>query len=388
LSSLHEPPPGPHLRPSSRLKLVGLIGLAVAAVIVIVGLLGRLAADRATSDFTRQQAIPTVAVVRPESGAAASTLVLPGAIQPFFDAQIHARVNGYLKAWYTDIGARVKAGQLLALIDTPDLDQQLVRAQADLATAQANQRLAAITSQRWAGLLAKDAVSHQEADEKAGDLAAKTSITNAARAAVEQLRAEEGFKRIVAPFDGVVTARNTDIGALIAAGAPTDAPLFTVSKIDRLRIYVSVPQDQSAKVMAGMTAMLAVPEYPGRTFKAQVTNLAGAVGGRTGAVEVELQIVNPAGELKPGDYAQVTFDLPAAQGALSIPVSAALFRPKGMAVAVVGPGDRVVMKYVTVARDLGSRLDIAAGLSPGDRVIDNPPDSLGQGDLVRVAGGA
>jgi RND family efflux transporter MFP subunit len=185
----------------------------------------------------------------------------------------------------------------------------------------------------------------------------------------------------------VVTARNTDIGALIAAGSPTDAPLFTVSKVDRLRIYVSVPQDQSAKVVAGMTATLTVPEYPGQTFKAQVTNLAGAVGGRTGAVEVELQIVNPAGELKPGDYAQVTFDLPATQGALSIPVSAALFRPKGMAVAVVGPGDKVVMKYVTVARDLGSKLEIGAGLSPADRVIDNPPDSLGQGDLVRVAGG-
>jgi RND family efflux transporter MFP subunit len=367
--------------------MAGLVGLAIAAVIVVVGLVGRFVADRATSDFTRQQAIPTVALVRPESGGAADPLVLPGTIQPFFDAQIHARVNGYLKAWYTDIGAQVKTGQLLAVIDTPDLDQQLTRAQADLATAQANQRLATITSQRWAGLLVKDAVSHQEADEKAGDLAAKASITNAARAQVDQLRAEEAFKRITAPFDGVVTARNTDIGALIAAGAPTDTPLFTVSKVDRLRIYVSVPQDQSAKVAVGMTATLTVPEYPGQTFTAQVTNLAGAIGGRTGAVQVELQIANRDSKLKPGDYAQVTFNLPAGQGGVSIPASATLFRPKGMAVATLGPGNRVVMKYVTVSRDLGARLEIGAGLSPGDRVIDNPPDSLGQGDLVRVAGG-
>ena len=387
MSSPHEAPPKARLRPSRRLKLAGLVGLAVAAVIVVVGLVGRFMADRATGDLTRQQAIPTVALVRPESGGGAASLVLPGTIQPFFDAQIHARVNGYLKLWYTDIGVHVKAGQLLAVIDTPDLDQQLARAQADLATAQANQRLADITSQRWASLLGKDAVSHQEADEKAGDLAAKASITNAARAQADQLRAEEGFKRIVAPFDGVVTARNTDIGALIAAGAPTDTPLFTVSKVDRLRIYVGVPQDQSAKVSVGMTATLTVPEYPGQTFTAQVTNLAGAVGGRTGAVEVELQIANPDSKLKPGDYAQVTFDLPGGQGGLSIPASATLFRPKGMAVATLGPGNRVVMKYVTVARDLGSKLEIGAGLSPADRVIDNPPDSLGQGDLVRVAGG-
>jgi RND family efflux transporter MFP subunit len=388
LSSQHEAPAELRLRPSRRLKLAGVIGLAVAAVVVVLGLVGRFMADHATGEWTRQQAIPTVAVVRPESGAGAASLVLPGTIQPFFDAQIHARVNGYLKAWYTDIGVRVKTGQLLAVIDTPDLDQQLARAEADLATAQANQHLATITSQRWAGLLAKDAVSHQEADEKAGDLAAKASITNAARAQVDQLRAEEGFKRIVAPFDGVVTARNTDIGALIAAGAPTDTPLFTVSKVDRLRIYVSVPQDQSAKVATGMKATLTVPEYPGQAFKAEVTNLAGAVGGRTGAVQVELQIENPDGKLKPGDYAQVTFDLPASQGGLSIPASATLFRPKGMAVATLGPDNRVVMKYVTVTRDLGSRLEIGGGLSPGDRVIDNPPDSLGQGDLVRVAGGS
>jgi len=369
-----------------RLKLAGLIGVAVAAVVVVVGLDGRFVAEGEVRKWTQTQAIPTVATINPQGAGSENGLVLPGTVQPFFDAQIHARVNGYLRRWYADIGDRVKAGQVLADIDTPDLDQQLVRAQADLATAQANERLAAITSQRWASLLAKDAVSHQEADEKAGDLAAKASLTNAARAQVDQLRAEEGFKRIVAPFDGVVTARNTDIGALIAAGTPTATPLFAVSKVDRLRIYVSVPQDYSAQVRTGMTATLTVPEYPAETFKAQVTNSAGAVGGRTGAVQVELQIANPDGKLKPGDYAQVTFDLPAARDVLSIPVSATLFRPKGMAVATVGPGDRVLMKYVSVVRDLGSRLEISAGLAPGDRVIDNPPDSLDQGDLVRVGG--
>jgi len=348
-----------------RLKLAGLIGVAVAAVVVVVGLDGRFVAEGEVRKWTQTQAIPTVATINPQGAGSENGLVLPGTVQPFFDAQIHARVNGYLRRWYADIGDR---------------------AQADLATAQANERLAAITSQRWASLLAKDAVSHQEADEKAGDLAAKASLTNAARAQVDQLRAEEGFKRIVAPFDGVVTARNTDIGALIAAGTPTATPLFAVSKVDRLRIYVSVPQDYSAQVRTGMTATLTVPEYPAETFKAQVTNSAGAVGGRTGAVQVELQIANPDGKLKPGDYAQVTFDLPAARDVLSIPVSATLFRPKGMAVATVGPGDRVLMKYVSVVRDLGSRLEISAGLAPGDRVIDNPPDSLDQGDLVRVGG--
>lgn len=366
--------------------MAGVLGLIVMVTIVTVGLIGRALAAHDVSAWTRSQAIPTVAVISPEGGNGESGLILPGSVQPYYDAQIHARVNGYLRRWYTDIGAQVKAGQLLALIDTPDLDQQLARAQADLGTAQANQRLATITSHRWSGLLTQDAVSHQEADEKAGDLDAKASLTNAAQAELAQLKAEEGFKRIVAPFDGVVTARNTDIGALIAAGVPNDPGLFTVSDVHRLRVYVKVPQDYSAQINEGMTASLAVPEYPGQTFPARVSSTSGAVGDKSGALLVELQRDNPGGKLKPGDYAQVNFALQSKAGGLSVPASATLFLPKGMAVATVGADNRIVMKYVTIARDLGTRLEISSGLSPSDRVVDNPPDSLAAGDLVRIAG--
>ena len=391
MPSLPEPhysplPETPPRRSSRRLKLAGLLGVVGVVVIVSVGLISRAAADHNVAGWTHEQAIPTVSVISPQGQSGANNLVLPGTVQPFYDAQIHARVSGYLRRWYTDIGAQVKAGQLLAIIDTPDLDQQLARAQADLVTAQANQHLASITSHRWTGLLAADAVSHQEADEKTGDLAAKSSLTNAAQAELQQLRAEEGFKRIVAPFDGVVTARNTDIGALIAAGTPNDPGLFTVADVHRLRIYVRVPQDYSAKVVAGMHADLTVPEYPGQTFSAVVSSTSGAVSDQSGALLVELQTDNPGGKLKPGDYAQVTFSLPGNAAALSVPASAALFLPKGMAVATVGSNNRIVMKYVSVARDLGTRLEISSGLAPTDRVVDNPPDSLAAGDLVRIAG--
>jgi len=380
-------PPTPIRKPSRRLKQVGAIGACVAVVIVAAGLITRAVASRDVTQWTQATAIPTVAVISPGGGGGGeSNLVLPGTVQPFYDAQIHARVSGYLKRWYTDIGAPVKAGQVLAVIDTPDLDQQLARAQADLVTAQANQRLAAITAHRWTGLLAADAVSHQESDEKSGDLAAKSSLTNAAQAELQQLKAEEAFKRIVAPFDGVVTARNTDIGALIAAGAPNDPGLFTVADVHRLRIYVRVPQNYSAQVVAGMHASLTVPEYPGQTFTAIVSSTSGAVSDQSGALLVELQTDNPGGKLKPGDYAQVTFALPPTGQALSVPASATLFLPKGLAVATVGPNNHIVMRYVTVAQDLGTRLEISSGLAPTDRVVDNPPDSLAAGDLVRIAG--
>jgi RND family efflux transporter MFP subunit len=393
LSSPHEPEPHyqpvpePAIRrPSRRLKRFGVGGVCLAVVIIAAGLISRAAASRDVSQWTTAQSIPTVAVVLPQGGAGSNDLVLPGAVQPFYNAQIHARVSGYLRRWFTDIGTPVKAGQLLAVIDTPDLDQQLARAQADFTTAQANQNLANVTDRRWSKLLTEDAVSHQEADEKSGDLAAKTSLTNAAQAEVEQLKAEEAFKRIVAPFDGVVTARNTDIGALIAAGTPNDAPLFTVADVHRLRIYVRVPQDDSAQITPGLRATFTVPEYPTQTFSAVVITASGAVSDQSGAQLVELQTDNPGGKLKPGDYAQVTFALTTMSAGLSVPASATMFLPKGMAVATVGPNNRVVMKYVSVARDLGTRIEIASGLLPTDRVVDNPPDSLSNGDLVRIAG--
>jgi len=374
----HEPP--------RRLKAVGVAALCLAAGIVAFGALSRVQADQNLRRWTGAQATPVVRLANAGGDANGQDLVLPGAIQAFYTAPIHARVSGYLKRWYADIGSHVKAGQVLAEIDTPDLDQQLNQAKADLATAVANQQLSQTTAQRWAGLLAKDAVAHQDADNKNGDLAAKTALVASARANVQRLEALESFKRITAPFDGVVTTRSTDIGALISVGGPTDIPLFTVAAEDRLRVYVQVPQNYSADIKPGMTASFTVPEHAGRAFAAQVAASADAITPQSGTLNVQLQIDNSDHQLKPGDYAQVRFDLPRDGGAIRLPASALMFRDTGMSVAVLGPGGRVAIKPVSIGRDLGATVDIAYGLTAADRVIDNPPDSLRAGDVVRIAG--
>jgi RND family efflux transporter MFP subunit len=370
---------------TARLKLGGAIALGVAAVVVLGGLVTRVSADQGLKTWTQAQAIPTIGLARIEGGGERQ-LVLPGDVQAFYTAPIHARVSGYLKRWYADIGTPVKAGQLLAEVDTPDLDQQVLQARADLATAQANQSLAATTAKRWSGLVAQDAVSRQEAEEKAGDLAAKTSLVNAARANLNRLLALESFKRITAPFAGVVTTRSTDIGALIAAGSPTDAALFTVADQRKLRVYVRVPQNYSALVHPGLVAELTVPEYPGQTFPAVVAGSAQAVGAQSGAELVELQLDNSQGRIKSGDYAQVTFRLTSAANTTRIPVTAIQYRHNGPVVAVVGPDSHVRIRPVVLSRDLGSTVEIGAGLTAADRVVDNPPESLADGDLVRIAG--
>jgi RND family efflux transporter MFP subunit len=367
------------------LKPAGVTALVAAAGVVGVGLVSRSMASQSLKSWTQAEAIPRVNVVRPDGALANQTLVLPGQVQAFFDAPIHARVNGYLKAWYDDIGAHVKGGQVLATIDTPDLDQQYIQAKADLATAIANQKLAQTTANRWNSLLTQDAVSRQEAEEKNGDLEAKSALVNAAKANVQRLGALESFKQIVAPFDGIVTARSTDVGQLISAGALNDPGLFTVSDVHRLRIYVRVPQDYTAQIHPGETVTLSVPEYPARQFRATLVSSSGAIATQSGALLVEAQIDNLDGALKPGDYAQVTFNLPPASGALRLPATAVMFRNDGMTVAVVGPNDRVALKHVTVARDLGTTVEIATGLSPNDAVIDNAPDSIANGEVVRVA---
>jgi len=377
-----EPVPHPPIR---WLKPAGIAACALLALVVVVGLISRGLAGQSLKTWTAAEAVPTVSVVRPGADLGAHGLVLPGQVQAFFDAPIHARVSGYLKAWYDDIGAKVKAGQVLAIVDTPDLDQQLVQAKADLATAVATQALAKTTAARWNSLLGQDAVSRQETEEKNGDLAEKTALVGAAKANVDRLEALESFKRITAPFDGVVTARTTDIGQLIAAGTPNDPGLFTVSDVHRLRIYVSVPQAYAARIRAGDPVSLTVPEYAGRTFQASVVSTSGAIGTQTGALMVEAQIDNADGALKPGDYAQVTFNLPPDAGTLSLPASALMFRHSGMAAAVVGADGKVELRQVTIARDLGTTVDISTGLKPGEAVIDNPPDSLVSGETVRVA---
>jgi membrane fusion protein, multidrug efflux system len=373
-------------KPQRWLRPTALAAGGLAVVIVAAGLVSRGLAGQKLKAWTDAQAIPTVGVITPSPAAADQALVLPGDVQAFYDAQIHARVSGYLKHWYVDIGAPVKAGQVLADIDTPELDQQLAQARANLATASANQKLAQSTAARWTSLLADDAVSRQEAEEKTSDLEAKTALARAASAEVQRLQALEAFKKITAPFGGMVTGRTTDIGALIAAGAPNDPGLFTVADVHRLRIYVKAPQRYSADLRPGMTATLTAPEYPGRTFTATLVSASGAVSAQSGTMLAELQTDNPDGALKPGEYAQVRFALPAMAGVVRLPASALMFRRKGMAVATVGPGDRVVMKPVVIARDLGASVEVANGLSAGDRVIDNPPDSLTDGERVRVAG--
>jgi RND family efflux transporter MFP subunit len=375
-----------HHKPQRWLKPAAIAGVGLATLIVAIGAFSRVTASQDLKTWTAQEAIPTVDIIRPSTQSVGQDLVLPGQVDANYDAVIHARVSGYLKKWYVDIGAKVKTGQLLAEIDTPELDQQLLQAKADLATAVANQKLAALTAQRWTNLLKQDAVSHQETDEKTGDLQAKDALVQAAQANVDRLEALEAFKRIKAPFDGVVTARNTDIGQLITAGQANDPGLFTVADVHRLRIYVDVPQTQSAGIRPGEAAALTVPEYPNRTFQATLTSNSGAVGAQSGAVQVELQMDNPDGALKPGDYAQVTFNEAPTAGVVQVPASAVMFRHKGMAVAVVQPDSHVAIKYVSVQRDLGTTIELAGGLSPNDRVIDNPPDSISQGELVRVSG--
>ena len=375
-------------RPMPWLKPAGLAAAVLAVVVVAVGLVSRGMASQGLKSWTDAQAIPTVSVIRPDGVGGDQTLVLPGQVQAFNDAPIHARVPGYLKAWYHDIGDKVRAGELLADIDTPDLDQQLGQAKADLATAVANFKLAQTTATRWNGLLAQDAVSRQEAEEKNGDLAAKTALVNAAQANLGRLEALESFKRITAPFDGIVTARTTDIGQLITVGAQNEPGLFTVADVHRLRIYVSVPQAYAAQIHPGQIVSLQAPEYPNRTFQATLVSTSGAIGAQTGALLAEAQIDNPDGALKPGDYVQATFALPAVTGTLRLPANALMFRQSGLAAAVVGPGGRVTLRPVTVARDLGNTVEISAGVAPGDTVITNPPDSLVDGEVVRVASAA
>jgi RND family efflux transporter MFP subunit len=395
-------PAGPRFREPPRrgptprtLRLAGIIALCIAAAVVIAGVAARLHDSSKLRNWTAIQSIPPVSVILPTAGGGTRQLVLPGSLQADYNAPIYSRVSGYVRAWFTDIGARVKAGQLMAVIDTPELDQQLIASRADLETARANMQLASTTARRWASLLAQDAVSKQESEEKAGDLAAKTAQVDAAQANVGRLLALKAFARIVAPFDGVVTARRTDIGDLVnagagaaGAGAPT-AELFDVAKVDRLRLYVHVPQRYSSRITPGMTAGLTVPEYPGRTFKATLTSTSEAVSESSGTLLVELAVDNADGALKTGDYAQVTFNLagaPAGAGptALSVPAAALLFRKEGSQVATVNSANRVVLKPVTISADLGQTVEIGSGLSSTDRVIDTPPDSIATGDLVRV----
>lgn len=360
---------------------LGLIAIAVA--LVAAGVMSR----RSQASQVKEASTPVVPMVSVLTAGQAgnAALELPARIEPWARAPIYARVSGYLKSWNVDIGATVKSGQTLADIETPDLDQQLLQAKAELATARSNLTLASSTAKRWQGLLAADAVSHQEADEKAGDLAAKQSAVNAMQANVDRVQALQRYTRLVAPFDGVVTARNTDVGALINVGGAAGSELFVVSDISRLRVYVNVPQRQVAAIKVGDKAELSVPERPGKTYTATVQALAQAINANSGAMQVQLTVQNDNRELLPGGYASIHFDAPLASSALSIPPSALIFNKAGTQVATLGKDDRVLLKQITVGRDLGNVLEIASGIDRNDRVIANPPDGVATGDAVRVA---
>lgn len=367
------------------LKRVGIGAAVVALCVVAIGTATRISATNDLRQTATDASIPTVAVLTPSASGEGNALVLPGNVQAYNSAAIYARTNGYVRRWLADIGDHVGAGQPLAILDAPEIDQQLAAANADYQTALANQRLAGSTAKRWQAMLAQDAVSQQETDEKAGDLAARIAVSNAALANVNRLRALQGFTRLSAPFGGVVTSRSAQIGALVVSGNAAAQPLFTVSDIHRMRIYVRVPQGYSASVKPGMGATLTLPEYPGRSFAATLTRSAGAVDAQSGAVLVELQADNPDGALKPGAFAQVKFDVGAGQGnGVTLPGSAILYGNDGPTVAIVGRDGRVTIKPVTIGRDEGSTVQLSGGVSPNDRIVDTPPDAIRTGDRVKV----
>src|SRR5258708_20524508 len=364
--------------------------LGVPALVILVwsGLSARHASAK-LKESTEAAALVTVATTQPTAQSQLSELILPGSVQANYEARIYARSRGYLKRWLVDIGTPVKAGQLLAEIESPEVDQQLRQAQADLATAEANQRIADLTAQRWRNLRATDSVSKQEADEKISLAASGDAQMQAARANVQRLRELAGLEKVIAPFDGVVTARNTDIGRLIAAGENTGPALFRVADMHRLRRYVSVPQTYAAVMKPGLKADLLFPDRPGKTYVATLDRTSSAIDASTRTLLAQLVIDNTSGELLPGAYTEVHFKLPAGAGGVSykLPANVLLFRSDGLHVGTVDAHNHVVLKSVEVGQDYGSDIEIVHGLDANDNVILSPPDSLTDGVTVRVAAG-
>jgi RND family efflux transporter MFP subunit len=375
-----------HTRPAlaGRLRRIGLAALVAALVAAVFGIFNRSRGETNLQRWTEDQAIPSVAVVVPQLGVGGQELVLPGEIEAFYQAPIHARVSGFLKMWYQDIGAHVKAGQLLAEIDTPDLDQQLLQAKADLASARANATLAQLTASRWTSSAVAKAVSQQTIDDKVGAADARQAQANAAAANVRRLTVMENFKRIVAPFDGIVTSRRTDIGALISATGENGPELFSVADLHKMRVYVRVPQALSGMLKPGMETTLKLPQFVDRTFTAKLATTSNAVDRESRTVLAEFLADNPDDELMPGTYAEARLQLPASPAVLHLPASALIFRQDGLRVATLDKSDKVALMPVTLGRDLGTEVEVLSGVNAGDRVIDSPPDSIAIGDAVRI----
>ena len=369
-----------------KLSIVGLLAGIALVLVVITGIRAREDSDTKLREWTDTQAIPTVAVVLPDAKILNATLDLPGRLEAYGRAPIFARVSGYLKSWNADIGARVKAGQVIAEIEAPDLDQQLLQARADLASAEASAKLSEATLARRRTLIASNFVSMQEIDERTADLSNKNGSVRADQANVERLEALAGYKKITVPFDGIVTSRDTDVGALINAGGTTGPAMFVVSDIKKLRVYVNVPQTYVPAIKIGAKAAITMPEYPNRTFLATVEASSQSVDIASGTTRMQLGLDNEKGELMPGGYANVKMSLARDAVPLHIPASALIFNQNGLRVATVGSDDKVLFKTVTIARDLGRDIELASGISPDDRIIVAPPDGIADGDQVRVAG--
>lgn len=409
------PPPSGAFR-VVRVVVLSIFAAAVIAAIVISGIHTRITTASVVKEETQELAIPTVAVIHPKLGSLKDEVVLPGNIQAFIDSPIYARASGYLRRWYADIGARVKAGQVLADIDAPELSQQVRQAKADLQQTQAaldraladrqqgqaNLDIARITAERWKVLAAKGAVSRQENDQYQAQFQAQSAnleaLDKAAAAArgniasseanLARLQELESFTTVKAPFDGVITARNTDVGALINSGAGTPAQeLFHIASVSKLRVYVNVPQIYSRSAIPGLNADLTLAEFPGRRFHGKLVRTSEAIDAGTRTLLTEVDVDNSSGELKPGAYTEVHLALPAATPSLILPVSAFLFRSEGLRVGVVRADGKVALLPVVVGKDYGTELEVLSGINASDQVVVNPPDSLTSGAVVHVVSG-
>jgi RND family efflux transporter MFP subunit len=378
---MYNPDPHPHL---SGLRKLGVIIAVIAIIAAVVGIGMRLAHHAELVKEAKKNAVPDVLVIKATEGPQVQEVVLPGHVSAFADAPVYARTSGYLKRWLVDIGAQVKAGDVLAEIDTPDVDDQLRQAEADLAVAEANSKIAQVTARRWRELLKTDSVSKQDADTRTASATANTAQVASAQANMGRLQQLEGFKRVVAPFDGVITARNTDIGQLINAGNNAGQALFNIADSSKLRIYVEVPQLYSPGIKVGMQAELHFAEHPNESFPAELTQMANALDPTTRTLQTQFQIDNSSGRLLPGGYTEVHLQVPSPSNGVRLPVNTLMFRPSGIFVAAVDEAGTVTIKPVKTGLDFGSQLEIKDGVAAGDTVIINPPDSITTGTKVNA----
>ncbi|MGI8959560.1 MAG: efflux RND transporter periplasmic adaptor subunit [Bryobacteraceae bacterium] len=375
-------------RKTSRLRafFVFAVILAMVAGVVVLGVVPRVRARQALREETNHLAVAVVTIVHPQRQMSSEEVILPGNIQAFIDAPIYARTSGYLKKWYADIGTHVKEGQLLGQIEAPEVDQQLQQARADLATGEANLKLSQITANRYLTLFKTDSVAKQDVDNAVQDAAAKNATVKSGEANVRRLEQLVAFEKIYAPFDGVITARNTDIGQLIDSGSSGGATreLFHIASVRKLRVFVNVPQTYSHDTIPGIKADLTLPELPGRRFQGTLVRTADAIGPATRTLLVEVDVVNSTGLLFPGAYTEVHFRMKSKSSTLLLPASSLIFRSEGLRVATVANGNRAALIPIVLGRDFGTEVEVASGLSDDASVILTPPDSLVDGQVVQV----